>query len=452
MIKVNDIVELKIEKLTYGTSLISRLEDGFVVFVDNVCPYDVIKAKITNINKSFARAQVVEIIEPSPYRTKPVCPLFNACGSCNFQNWDYEFLLEQKNIVLKDIFSSLIDEKNIYPIIKSPKILHYRHKIQYPSRETKNSKRVLLGYYKNNSHDLTNIKFCPMQPEIINKIAQFIRDNYTLGCYNEKKHKGLLKNVLFRISTEEEILLTLVLNTSENTFNKHIKNDIESFFNKICAEFSSIKGCFVNLNPEKSNKILSDLTIKIKGEDFLYEKLSNRTYKIGSDSFFQVNPKGAVELFNIVKDCIKPDSIILDAYCGVGAIGIYVSEKASRITFVEENKNAIIMAKENLKINNISNYELFEGDVSKYLLRFYNESKLFDYVIADPPRAGIEKEGLEKLSKIAKNIIYVSCNPQTLRRDMIYLSKEGFKPKFIKSVDMFPYTYHIECVVLFEKG
>ena len=216
-------------------------------------------------------------------------------------------------------------------------------------------------------------------------------------------------------------------------------------------EFPLIKGVFANLNNEKTNKILSEIDIKIKGEDFIIEKLENKSFKIGPSSFFQVNPFATCELFNVVKAQISENSTILDAYGGVGVIGIFVSDKASKIVLVEENKNAISMAKDNFKLNKIENYEIYEGDAKKHLVNFQKEKRVFDYVILDPPRQGCSKEALETLSKLAKKIIYVSCNPITLRRDMSYLIEDKFIPKFVQGVDLFPYTHHIESVVLFER-
>ena len=248
MIKLNDIIDVVVEKLTYGAEGLARYgEENFVIFIKNALPEDKLKIKITSLNKKFARGEIVEIIE-SKNRIKPFCPLYNACGSCQIQNCEYDFLVQQKTLILKDIFKNIIDEKNIFPVIKSPKTHEYRHKIQYPARQTKNSKRILLGYFKENSHDLTNIKFCPVQPKIVNEIAQFIRDNFNLDCYNEKSHSGLLKNVLFRInSKEDELLLTLVLNCNQGSFSD-FENDIFRFSKKITSAFKIIKGVFVNFN------------------------------------------------------------------------------------------------------------------------------------------------------------------------------------------------------------
>ncbi|MBQ4647510.1 MAG: 23S rRNA (uracil(1939)-C(5))-methyltransferase RlmD [Candidatus Gastranaerophilales bacterium] len=449
--KLGETVEVVIEKMVYGGDGLARIgEEQFVVFVKDSLPHDRLKIKITSLNKKFARGEIIEILE-SPNRIKPFCALYNACGSCDCQIASYDFLIKQKSEILKDIFKNIINEEKIFPVIPSPNDKFYRHKIQYPVQQTKNSKRILLGYYKKNSHDLTNIKYCPVQIEIINEIAQFIRDNFELDCYNEKTHQGLLKNVLTRISSANgDILLTLILNCEESDFINY-ESPIFRFFKKITTQFSAIKGGFVNFNPKKTNKILGKETLKIIGEDFIIEKLGNKSYKIGATSFFQINPKSAVNLFDIVKENIKPNSTILDAYGGVGAIGIYVSEYASKITLVEENENAISMAYDNFKMNNIENFEILEGDAKKHFQNFEKEKRTFDYIILDPPRSGCESEGLKAIAKLAKNIIYVSCNPQTLRRDMSLLIEIGFKPKFVKGVDLFPYTHHIEAVAVFER-
>lgn len=446
--KINDIIDVKIEKLTYeGLGLARFGDDKFVVFVKNSLPNDVLKVKVISLNKKYAKAEIVEILAPSPRRIKPFCPIYNACGSCNIQICDYDYLIELKTDILKEIFQNIVPRQLIKPVIKSPKTLEYRYKIQYPTRQTKNSKRVLMGYFKENSHDITNIKFCPIQPDIVNKISQFIRENYILGCYSEKTDKGLLKNVLMRINSKhDEALLTFVLNTTEENFIKNHKNYFEEIFKRISEEFSIIKGCFVNFNPKNQNRILGQTTIKIIGNDYICEFLADKTYKITPESFFQINIEGAVELFNVVKENIKENSTILDAYGGVGAIGIYVSEKASKITLVEENKSAVLIAKENFKINNIKNYEIYQGDAKNHFKNFLEQNKSFDYVIIDPPRSGCDKEALDAISGFTKNVIYVSCNPQTQRRDILYLIDKGFKVKSLQGVDMFPYTYHIESV------
>lgn len=445
MINIRDIIEVEIEKITFGGSGLARVgEEKFVVFVDNCLPKDKLKVQIISKTKKFARAKTLEVIESK--RIKPMCALYNACGACDNQLCDYDETVEIKSDILKDIFSNIIEPKKIHKVIKSPSIEEYRKKIQYPCSETKNSKRILMGYYKNKTHDLTNIKFCPLVPKSMNEISQFIRDNFPLNCYNEKTHTGTLRHVLARFNLEDEALITFVLNDTKAS------KKLNQFSLKLMEEFKNIKGVFVNFNTEKTNKILGNTTLKIHGDNYIIESLEDKKFKIGATSFFQVNPKSANNLFKIVKDNIKQNSTVLDAYGGVGAIGIYACEKIKKITLVEQNLEAISLAKENYELNNIKDYEILSGDASSHFKKFKDENKTFDYVILDPPRFGCTKEGLEEISKIAKNIIYVSCDPSTLRRDLGVLKELGFKEKELFGVDLFPYTHHIESVLILEKA
>lgn len=452
---INDEIVGKVEKLTpTGEAIIRYGENKLVIFVKGVLEDEVIRLKIVSKNKNFLKGEVVEIITPSVHRIKPFCPVYNACGSCNFQICDYSYQIAQKDKILREIFKDVVDENLINPFIKSPAEKQYRHKIQFPARETKISKRVLLGYFKENSHNLTDIKFCSTQPEIINKIAEFIRKNYFLGCYTEKTKKGLLKNVVIRINSSlDSMLVTLVLNIKKTDL-KNYKKNLSDFAKNLKSEFQEIKGIFLNFNPCCNNKILTDEYENILGEEFIIENLSDKKYFIGASSFFQVNPKSAVNLFNEVKRNVDKNSSILDAYGGVGAIGIYVSDSTKSITLVEENSNATKCAEKNFVLNNIKNYKILTGDAKEHFLKFKKEKKYFDCVILDPPRSGcdIKDGGLDVISSLTNKIIYVSCNPMTLKRDSIYLKSIGFKVKSLTGVDMFPNTFHIEAVMVLERS
>lgn len=460
MIKQNDIIELEIEKLTYEGAALGRYfcddcPSGFVVFVKEAAPKDRLKVKITKLNKTYAKGEIVEIIEPSKHRIKPFCPLFRACGGCCYQYLEYDYLLEQKNNMLKEAFLKSDFQPEFLEPIKSPELMGYRHKIQYRVSQTKNSKRLLIGYYKEKSHDITNIKYCPIQPAQADKMAQFVRNNWSFGAYREKNHKGLLKSFAARFSNDlKSALLTFVLNVSSADYSK-IEPDLTTFFETMGKNFPFIKSISVNFNPDKTNKILSDDFKNVWGEDFIYETLEDenckRVYKISPASFFQVNPKCAVEIFNEVKKNIGENSSILDAYGGVGAIGIWLCDKAGKIYLVEESKSAIDDAKVNFKLNNCKNYEVFLGDAKEQFKKFLKDRKKFGALIIDPPRKGSSAEALEALSKLSDKIIYVSCNPQTLVRDVKYLQTLGFRAKTTRAFDMFPYSYHIESVTVIER-
>ena len=423
-LKIGDEIELIPEKLVYEGSAIARAGGG-PVFVDGACPGDKLKVKITKANKNYAQGEIQEILEPSSHRVKPFCPLHNVCGGCGWQFIDYE---------------------------KSPEIREFRSKIQYPVTQTKVSKRIIAGYYKKGSHELVNIKYCPIQPKIIDKITEFIRktaQELNISGYNEKTHKGDLRHIVYRYSkSENECIVIFVVN------NTKLNDKFKKLSKKLITEFAHIKGCLINYNTQKSNLIMTDDTRKIDGENYITEKVEDKIYKISANSFFQVNIGSAKNIFNTVKDIIlknyqKPR--LLDAYSGVSSFGIWLSDAASEVVSVEEATSATKDAAENVKLNGIKNLTALNGDAKEIFEELVQKGEKFDVTLLDPPRKGCEKASLDYAIKLTKtSIIYVSCNPSTLARDLKYLHENGFKTKYIQPVDMFCHSYHIESVAWLE--
>ena len=421
--------------------------NGKVIFIENTCPGDKVKIKLTKQNKTYAFGQLLEIITPSIHRVKPFCPMQKICGSCQIQFIDYNEQLQIKKQIVKDCTRNL--ELEVGNTIPSPEIRGYRHKIQYPVSETQNSKRIIAGYYKPKTHEIVNIKYCPIQPEICDEIIEYIRitaPKYNISGYNEKKHSGILRHVVIRSSADSgNNLLIMVIN--DNKLSKQIKQ----FGEDIYQHFDKISGVCVNFNNKKTNLILTDKTEPLCGESYIEEKLCGITFKIGANTFFQVNPKSAENIFQYVKQHIKENfdlPTILDAYAGIAAFGIVIADISKKIVSVEENKESISLAKDVLKINKINNVELHAEDTAKYL---QTTEKQFDITILDPPRKGCTKESLDGVLKVTKSkIIYVSCNPQTLARDLEYLISKGAKVDFIQPFDMFCHTYHVETVTIID--
>ena len=392
--------------------------------------------------------QVLEIIEPSAYRTEPFCAMQRVCGACQLQFIDYDYQLELKREIVSDAMKSIggIDIEIPLPIA-SPDIKSYRHKIQYPISETKVSKRILAGYYKPQSHEIVNIKHCPIQPEICNRIIDFIRNNaldYGISGYNEKKHSGDLRHVVFRISAMNgDILVTLVVNATK-TFDR-----LNNFAKAIFEEFEKVTGVCINYNSQKTNVILGRKTECIVGKDYIEEKLIDKIFKIGANTFFQVNPQSAENIFAYVKNYIKTNyknPTVLDAYAGISTFGICLADVSEKVVTIEENQESCKKAEESLVVNKVNNVEINSGDAAEF---FKKEKRKFDVSIVDPPRKGCTKESLDELLRLTKgDIIYVSCNPATLARDLKYLFEKGCCVKSIQPFDMFCHTYHIENVAI----
>ncbi len=448
--KQDDELTVTIEgfsNLGYG---IAR-DNGFVIFVENSCPQDVVKIKLTKVTKNYANADVTEIITPSPYRVKPFCALQKVCGACQLQFIDYDYQLELKRQITEEAIHHIAGLDIEIPLtIASPQIKEYRHKVQYPVAETKVSKRLLAGYYKQKTHEIVNIKYCPIQPVICDEIIEFIRENAPKFCvsgYNEKKHTGDLRHVVLRCSASTgKVLVTLVVNSTK------VFENLKNFANIIYEQIPQVVGVCVNFNPQKTNVILGKKSECICGEDFVEENILDKTFKIGSNTFFQVNPKSAENIFRYVKDYIKnnlQDAVVLDAYAGVTSFGICISDVCKQIVSVEENSESVRLGEKIAKENGITNIEFHSGDAAEF---FKNETRKFDAVILDPPRKGCTKESLDEAFRLSKGlIIYVSCNPATLARDLKILTEKGCRVKSIQPFDMFCHTYHVENVAIISK-
>ena len=440
------IIEIeKISNLGYG---IARY-DGYVIFVENACPGDKVRVQLTKKNKNFANAKILEIIEPSVHRTQSLCPMQKVCGACQLQFIDYDYQLELKKQIVEDELRGI--GISVEKVIPSPKIKEYRRKIQYPISETRDSKRIIAGYYKPSSHEIVNIKYCPIQPESCDKIIDFIRNSaaeFGIKGYIEKTHSGDLRHVVIRSSEyNEKNLVILVINSIK------VLDKVKKLARKIYTELPDIAGVGVNLNPNKTNLILGKETQILEGEGYIEEKLCDKIFKVGAETFFQVNPSSANNIFEYVRDYISNNytaPLILDAYAGITAFGICLSDVAKKVVSVEEVKESVVLADKIIKENKIKNVELHNMDAGKFFEKELNtKDRKFDVTVLDPPRKGCTKDSLDYALKLTKGkIIYVSCNPSTLARDLKYLIEQGCKAESIQPFDMFPHTYHIENVAV----
>ncbi len=446
---MDKIQTVKIEKFSNSGEGIAKL-DGYVVFVENALPGDVVRIEIIKENKNFAKAKILEIIESAKGRTKPFCPLYNACGACSIQHAAYEFQLELKKQIVQDAIKNIGNlDITIDDIVPSPQIKEFRCKVQYPVAQTKVSKRILAGYYKPKSHELINIKHCPIQPGICDKIIDFIRvkaQELNLTCYDEKNKSGILRHIVIRHSSFiGDDLVTIVVNDNK------VFHSVKRLAYEIFDTFDNVKGVCINFNESKSNLILGEKSELICGNDTIEERIADKIFKIGSTTFFQVNPKSAENIFKYVKKVIselKEPPVVLDAYAGIASFGIVVSDVSNKVLSVEENIASTDLAKEVMKINAISNVEVINADTGKFM-KTCNEN--FDVIILDPPRKGCDKTTLDESLRLCKKlIIYVSCNPATLARDLKYLSEKGAKVKSVRAFDMFCHSLHVESVAIIE--
>lgn len=420
--------------------------DGMTVFIPNAIKGEKIKIKILKVTSSLAYGKIIEIIEKSEYRIETDCNTFSRCGGCNLRHINYDYTLEiKKSSVESTLRKALGREIKIADILKMDEPYNYRNKLQYPVG-IDNSGNPVMGVYAERTHSIIPTKECAIQDKlsqnIANDIFEFIEKN-NIPVYNEKTLKGSIRHIVIRIGKKtNQVMVTFVSNTEK--IDK--ENELVEY---ITSKYSEIETIVKNINNKNTNVILGSKNEVLYGEGYIYDYLGDFKFKISPMSFYQVNPIQTEKLYNKAVEYaeLTGKETVFDLYCGIGTIGIFASPKIKNLYGIETVPQAIEDAKGNAKLNDIQNSEFFVGDVEKTLPEFIKERRIVpDVVFVDPPRKGCDKTALETLMQIKpKRIVYVSCNPATLARDLKIL-EETYDLIEVSICDMFPFTHHIECV------
>lgn len=477
-------IRVKIESLAPGGDGVGH-HDGLAVFVARSAPGDTVEVELFDIRKSFARGKILEVLKSSPVRVEPVCKVFDRCGGCQWQHVSYEAQLLTKHEIVSQALRHI--DVSIEPTLAAKHPFDYRNKAQFPVKQLNNG-RLLVGYYEDSSHRLVNINECPVQPEPLDFVLQIIRRSLTenkITAFNEETHTGLIRHLCARESFYNgDILVTLVVNhPGGEKLKSGLKGALEAVADELMEEMEEVQGFCANFNPNKGNKIFGEETLLIRGkseiEEVLQTQRSDRPeklqegirFRLSTQSFFQINTEQATNLFDEVYDeALKINQElgrplkVIDAYAGVGSIALWVSSLAESIVAIEEVSDAVRDGLVTVKDNGVENIRFEEGRVEEVLAKLADADEQYDLVILDPPRKGASNEVLQALLRLApKHIIYVSCNPQTLARDLKILQDgmveeregkqlcSGYKTKRVKPVDLFPQTYHIESVASLER-
>lgn len=439
LLKIGQEITAEIIDITSTGEGIAK-PDNFTVFIDNTVPGDLVQAKITQIKSSYATAKLEKIINKSnDRRTQSYCPYEEICGGCSFNSLNYVKQLEYKEKTVRDALERIGGFKNlnILPIMGGREF-NYRNKAQYKVGEEG------TGFYAKRTHNLIAVNDCKIQSDVSNKVLKFVNQlikEYKISIYNENKHSGLIRGILLRNNKENEVMVVLILNGKNLPHQNEIIQQLKSDPNIISA--------YININTAKNNTVLGKETINLFEKKPLIETLGDKKFIISPQSFFQVNPEQTEVLYHTVKEFadLKPGENLFDLYCGTGTIGMYCYEEGVQLTGVEINKEAVKDAIKNAQLNNIEKATFLAGKAEVIAPNL--ESKP-DCIILDPPRKGCESSLLELLLDLeSKRIVYVSCNPSTLARDLKILSQKYNIIK-VQPVDLFPQTGHVETVVLLE--
>ena len=443
-VKKND--ELIVDIIDYGANGegIAKI-NGYTIFVMGALKGEKCKIHILKVLKTHAFAKVIQIIEKSSKRVEPDCSTFNKCGGCDLRHITYSETLKIKQEKVQNLVNKMLKNKvKVNETVGMENPTFYRNKAIYPVTQDKK-----VGIFAKRSHNIIPINECKIQTKISQEISKYILDNWKDSIYEEETGKGLLRNIMVREGFKtDEIMIVLVQNGEKNVFKTNSKLKIEN----VIKEFPKIKTIVINVNTEKTNVVLSRKNIIVYGDGTIIDRLGDYEFKISPNSFYQVNPIQTEKLYNLAIEGakLKKDDILCDLYCGIGTIGIFASKYVKKVYGVEIVEEAIKDAKQNAEINNVDNIEFIQGDVEVAFNKMLDNGVKPSVAIVDPPRKGLDSKTVQNLCNLKLDrLVYVSCNPATLMRDLQVL-EDVYKIDSITPVDNFCYSSHIECVAVLE--
>ena len=419
--------------------------DNFTIFVPGAIKGEKIKILIVKVLSSHAFGKIIEILNESETRQDSDCLTYKRCGGCNLRHIKYEETLRMKQNAVQSLVNKTFKNKlKVEETVGMENPFHYRNKAQYPLGINKEGEPV-IGVFANRTHEVIPMEKCliqnPQSEQIGKFILEFIKKN-NISIYDEKTRKGLFRHLVIKVGIKtNQIMCVLVIN------GKSIPKESE-LIEKLLVKFPNIKTIVKNINMKNTNVILGQENINIYGDGYIEDKLGEYIFKISPLSFYQVNPIQAEKLYNLGVEMaqISKNDTVFDLYCGIGTISLFMAKYAKKVYGIEIVKEAVIAANENALLNEVGNTEFYAGDVEVVLDDLINNKGVkADIVMFDPPRKGLDKNSINNILKIKpKKIVYISCNPATLVRDLAEF-EDLYDVQKIVPVDMFPWTGHVEC-------
>ncbi|MFU0769180.1 23S rRNA (uracil(1939)-C(5))-methyltransferase RlmD [Staphylococcus pasteuri] len=449
-LKKNEIKTGQVLDLTHEGHGVVKI-DRYPIFVPNALINETIEYKIIKVKKNFAIGKLLNVIVESDSRVEPPCVYYDKCGGCQLQHMTYQAQLTMKKEQVINLFhrKGSFNDTVIHDTVGMEDPWRYRNKSQIPIG-LNNNKKPIMGFYRQRSHDIIDMDSCLIQDEkhqqVMNDVKQLISE-LNISVYNEKTKKGLLRHLVVRTGHYTNQMM-IILVTNGKAFKQ--ANQLVEALVKLHPNVTSIKQ---NINDAHSNVIMGRKSITLYGTDEIEDKLSEITFNISDQSFYQINSHQTEKLYNQALEYaqLTGNEIVLDTYCGIGTIGLYMAEKSKHVYGVEVVPSAIKDAEENATINQLENTTFVCGKAEEVILKWKAEGIRPDVVMVDPPRKGCDETFIKTLLELnPKRIVYISCNPSTQQRDAQLLSQQ-YDLKEITPVDMFPQTTHIETVALFER-
>ncbi len=418
-----------------------------VVFVPGALPGEEVVVEATNIHLKYAEAKIKKIRKKSPYRVQPPCPVYEQCGGCQLQHLDYEAQLREKRDIVIQAFERHcripVEDLHIKPTIGMDNPWNYRNKSQF--QVGKRKEKVIAGLYGLNSHQLIDISECFIQHQATNRVTNIVKmilEDLRIPIYDERKRTGLVRTIVARVGFHTgDVQLVLI------TAKKELPRK-ELLIAEIKRRLPEVKSIVQNINGQKTSLIFGEETLLLEGEEYIQEVLGDLSFELSARAFFQLNPVQTVKLYDEVKKAaaLTCKEKVVDAYCGVGTIGLWLAKEAGEIRGMDIIPEAIEDAKKNAARHGFTNTMYVTGKAEVLLPKWVKEGWKPDVIIVDPPRTGCDEQLLKTILQVKpQKVVYVSCNPSSLARDVDVLSKL-YQVDYIQPVDMFPHTAHVECV------
>lgn len=449
-VKKNDYIDVEFVDLTHEGQGVAKL-DGFPVFVPGGLPGESAQIKILNVKKNYGYGKLIEIKEKSPYRVEIPKEDMHKYGGCQLHHMSYEGQLQFKQNLVEQTLTRIgkLQDVNIHPIIGMEQPFHYRNKAQVPVGERNG--RLITGFYKPRTHEIIDTDESVIHMEAINdaiKIVKEICSELGVTAYNEEAHTGVLRHIMARFGRKTDELMIVLITRTEKL--PHRKEIVE----KIVAALPNVKSVVHNVNPKRTNVILGEKTQVLWGQNVIYDYIGNVKFAISPRSFYQVNPVQTKVLYDkaLAYAGLTGEEIVIDAYCGIGTISLFLAQQAKKVYGVEVVPDAINDAKKNADLNGITNVEFSVGEAEVVIPNWAKEGIHADVIVVDPPRKGCDAALLKTIVEMKpKRVVYVSCNPATLARDLGILEADDYQTVEVQPVDMFPMTMHVECCALLIK-
>ncbi|MFC0523653.1 23S rRNA (uracil(1939)-C(5))-methyltransferase RlmD [Pontibacillus salicampi] len=442
----NETIELTFEDLTHEGNGVGKV-NGYPLFVPYALPGEKAQVKVVKVKKNFGFGILLDVKEASQERVDPPCDVYEKCGGCQLQHMSYKMQLDMKQKQVKDAMHKIghLSHVPVHPTIGMEDPWRYRNKVQIPVGETEEG-GLKAGFYRKRSHDIIDMDTCVIQDEHNDRMVEAVRriaEKYSIEPYKEENHRGVLRHIMVRTGqTTGDIMVVIITKTKKLPHQEAIVQEIRD-------TFPNVKSIIHNVNNKRTNVIMGDQTNILWGDKYIVDTIGDIRFNISPKSFYQVNPTQTKALYDQALQYanLKGHETVVDAYCGIGTISLFLAKQAKKVLGVEIVAPAVDDAKKNAKLNNIENAEFYVGEAESLLPWWQSQGLRPDVIVVDPPRKGCDESLLNAMIQMQpEKIVYVSCNPSTLARDLRILEDGGFETQEVQPVDMFPQTGHVECV------